>query len=68
MTECVYVSPLLSFKSDRVPDEVEFIPVLEGGRKLLEELNETMGLAFDDRVRASQGHFSVIKRSGNVQS
>ena len=48
MTEQVYPSPLLSFKTDAVPAPVLSIPVLEEGRPALERISEEMGLAFDD--------------------
>ena len=48
MTMQVYEKSLTSFTSDVVPAPVISIPVLEQGRKALEEINEEMGLAFDD--------------------
>ncbi|QDZ18995.1 phosphoribosylformylglycinamidine synthase [Chloropicon primus] len=48
MTEQVYERPLESFESDVVPAPVLSIPVIEEGRKALEDINEEMGLAFDD--------------------
>ncbi|KAK3280418.1 hypothetical protein CYMTET_11738 [Cymbomonas tetramitiformis] len=48
MTECVYVAALTSFKSDVVPEEVRSVPVMEHGRAALEEVNQSMGLCFDD--------------------
>ncbi len=48
MTQTVYDRPLSSFKTNKVPDPVITIPVLEGGREVLEKLNKEMGLAFDD--------------------
>ncbi|XP_057489366.1 probable phosphoribosylformylglycinamidine synthase, chloroplastic/mitochondrial isoform X2 [Actinidia eriantha] len=47
MTECVYTDKLTSFETSVVPEEVKHVPVIERGRKALEEINEKMGLAFD---------------------
>ncbi|KAJ0046007.1 hypothetical protein Pint_06354 [Pistacia integerrima] len=49
MTECVYVQKLTSFKTSVVPEEVRYVPVMEKGRKALEEINQEMGLAFDEQ-------------------
>uniref|UniRef100_A0A3Q7ES55 Uncharacterized protein n=1 Tax=Solanum lycopersicum TaxID=4081 RepID=A0A3Q7ES55_SOLLC len=49
MTECVYAEKLSSFKTSIVPEEVRYIPIMEKGRKALEEINEKMGLAFDEQ-------------------
>lgn len=49
MTECVYSQKLLSFETSVVPEEVKYIPVMEKGRKALEEINQEMGLAFDEQ-------------------
>ncbi|KAJ8530021.1 hypothetical protein K7X08_036856 [Anisodus acutangulus] len=49
MMECVYVEKLSSFKTSIVPEEVRYIPIMEKGRKALEEINEEMGLAFDEQ-------------------
>lgn len=49
MTECVYTQRLTSFETNMVPEEVQFVPVMEQGRKALEEINERMGLAFDEQ-------------------
>ncbi|KAL3721462.1 hypothetical protein ACJRO7_033890 [Eucalyptus globulus] len=49
MTECVYAQRLTSFETSVVPEEVRYIPVMEKGRKALEEINEQMGLAFDEQ-------------------
>ncbi|KAM7492012.1 hypothetical protein LguiA_034933 [Lonicera macranthoides] len=49
MTECVYMKRLTSFETSLVPEEVRYIPVMEKGRKALEEINEEMGLAFDEQ-------------------
>jgi phosphoribosylformylglycinamidine synthase len=48
MTECEYNEPLTSFESGAQPDPLEFVPLIEEGRKVLEDLNERMGLAFDE--------------------
>lgn len=48
MTEEVYPEPLQSFKSDVVPAPVYTVPLLEEGRRALEEINREMGLAFDE--------------------
>ncbi|KAL0435292.1 UNVERIFIED_CONTAM: putative phosphoribosylformylglycinamidine synthase, chloroplastic/mitochondrial [Sesamum radiatum] len=49
MTECIYNQKLTSFETNVVPEEVRYIPVMEKGRKALEEINEEMGLAFDEQ-------------------
>ncbi|KAK7290152.1 hypothetical protein RIF29_04373 [Crotalaria pallida] len=49
MTECVYTQKLTSFETSVVPEEIRYIPVMESGRKALEEINREMGLAFDDQ-------------------
>ncbi|KDO69154.1 hypothetical protein CISIN_1g000572mg [Citrus sinensis] len=49
MTECVYTEKLTSFETSVVPEEVRFVPVMENGRKALEEINQEMGLAFDEQ-------------------
>ncbi|XP_010543774.1 PREDICTED: probable phosphoribosylformylglycinamidine synthase, chloroplastic/mitochondrial [Tarenaya hassleriana] len=49
MTECVYPQKLMSFETNVVPEEVKFVPVMEKGRKALEEINQEMGLAFDEQ-------------------
>ncbi|XP_010242666.1 PREDICTED: probable phosphoribosylformylglycinamidine synthase, chloroplastic/mitochondrial [Nelumbo nucifera] len=49
MTECVYPQKLTSFQISVVPEEVQYIPVMERGREALEEINEKMGLAFDEQ-------------------
>jgi len=48
MTECVYGAPLTTFDTDAVQTPVFSVPVLQHGRKALEDLNLEMGLAFDD--------------------
>ncbi|MCY3868445.1 MAG: phosphoribosylformylglycinamidine synthase [Gemmatimonadetes bacterium] len=48
MTECLYPNPLTSFDSDAKPEPVSEIPLVEGGRRALEKINRTMGLAFDE--------------------
>ncbi|KHN07581.1 Putative phosphoribosylformylglycinamidine synthase, chloroplastic/mitochondrial [Glycine soja] len=49
MTECVYIQKLTSFETSVVPEEIHYIPVMERGRKALEEINLEMGFAFDDQ-------------------
>lgn len=49
MTECVYTERLTSFETSVVPEEVRYVPVMEKGRKALEEINQEMGLAFDEQ-------------------
>ena len=48
MTECVYDSPLATFTTDAVPEEVYTVPVLAEGRAALEKVDKEMGLAFDE--------------------
>ncbi len=48
MTETPYSTPLASFETGMVPQEVFEIPVIEEGRAALEKVNREMGLAFDD--------------------
>ncbi|PON96657.1 Phosphoribosylformylglycinamidine synthase [Trema orientale] len=49
MTECVYTQKLTSFETSVVPEEVRYVPVMESGRKALEEINQELGLAFDEQ-------------------
>ncbi|KAI3973293.1 hypothetical protein MKX01_020668 [Papaver californicum] len=49
MTECIYPQKLISFKTSVKPEEVQYIPVMERGREALEDINEKMGLAFDEQ-------------------
>ncbi|KAK9683782.1 hypothetical protein RND81_10G164000 [Saponaria officinalis] len=49
MTECVYTQRLTSFSTNVVPEDVQYVPVMEKGRKALEEINQKMGLAFDEQ-------------------
>ncbi|XP_047957117.1 probable phosphoribosylformylglycinamidine synthase, chloroplastic/mitochondrial [Salvia hispanica] len=49
MTECIYDQKLTSFERGVAPEEICYIPVMEKGRKALEEINEEMGLAFDEQ-------------------
>ncbi|XP_047325711.1 probable phosphoribosylformylglycinamidine synthase, chloroplastic/mitochondrial [Impatiens glandulifera] len=49
MTECIYTKTLTSFETNVVPEKVKFVPVMEEGRKALEEINQRMGLAFDEQ-------------------
>ncbi len=55
MTEQVYLEPLQSFTSPVTPSPVFTVPVLEQGRRALEDINEELGLAFDEQV----GHHLV---------
>ncbi len=48
MTECLYPYPLTSFDSDAKPELVSEIPLIEEGRRALEKINRTLGLAFDE--------------------
>ena len=48
MTECEYTEPLSSFDTGVSPEPVEVVPLIEEGRKALEDLNRKMGLAFDE--------------------
>lgn len=48
MTEEVYHQPLQSFKTDVTPAPVYTVPLLERGRPALEEINEELGLGFDE--------------------
>jgi len=48
MTECVYDSPLATFVTNTVPEEVYTVPVLAEGRAALEKVDKEMGLAFDE--------------------
>ena len=50
MTEQVYLEPLKSFTSPVTPSPVFTVPVLEQGRRALEDINEELGLAFDEQV------------------
>ncbi|XP_002524208.2 probable phosphoribosylformylglycinamidine synthase, chloroplastic/mitochondrial [Ricinus communis] len=49
MTECAYTHKLTSFETSVVPEEVRFVPLMEKGRRALEEINQEMGLAFDEQ-------------------
>ncbi|KAF7831025.1 putative phosphoribosylformylglycinamidine synthase, chloroplastic/mitochondrial [Senna tora] len=49
MTECIYTQKLTSFQTTVVPEEVRYIPVMKKGQKALEEINQEMGLSFDDQ-------------------
>ena len=48
MTEEVYPSPLRTFLADVTPAPVYTVPLLEKGRTALEEINEELGLGFDE--------------------
>ncbi|KAK5839224.1 hypothetical protein PVK06_007998 [Gossypium arboreum] len=49
MTECVYRQRLASFGTSVALEEVRFVPFIERGGKALEEINQEMGLAFDEQ-------------------
>ncbi|KAF5184241.1 Phosphoribosylformylglycinamidine synthase [Thalictrum thalictroides] len=49
MTECVYPQKLTSFKTSVIPEEVQYVPVMERGQEALEEINKKMGFAFDEQ-------------------
>ncbi|KAG9455071.1 hypothetical protein H6P81_007975 [Aristolochia fimbriata] len=49
MTECVYPVRLKSFETTAVPELVKHVPVMERGIEALEEINDKMGLAFDEQ-------------------
>ncbi|XP_058185439.1 probable phosphoribosylformylglycinamidine synthase, chloroplastic/mitochondrial [Rhododendron vialii] len=49
MTECVYSHKLTSFEMSVVPEEVRTVPVVERGWEALEEINQKMGLAYDEQ-------------------
>jgi len=49
MTECVFDSPLSSFKLSADIPEVYEVPILTEGRKALEKVDKELGLAFDDQ-------------------
>ncbi len=48
MTEEVYERPLASFRTDVTPAPVYTVPLLEHGRAALEEIDERLGLGFDE--------------------
>ena len=48
MTEEVYRNPLRSFKTEVVPAPVYTVPLLQKGKAALEEINEELGLGFDE--------------------
>ena len=48
MTEEEYVTPIQTFTSGAVEEPIETIPIMENGQAALEEVNERMGLGFDD--------------------
>ncbi len=48
MTECEYEVPLTSFETGLSPEPIEVVPLIEKGRLALEDLNQRMGLAFDE--------------------
>ena len=48
MTEEVYKTPLKTFHAEVTPAPVYTVPLLEKGRSALEEINEELGLGFDE--------------------
>jgi len=48
MTETVYVSPLVTFETGKVPEPAYYVQLLEGGIGVLRKLNKEMGLGMDD--------------------
>lgn len=48
MTECEYRQPLVTFETGIKPEAVFSIPVMEKGKAALQEINVSMGLAFDE--------------------
>jgi len=48
MTEEEYATPIQSFESGAVTNEVVTVPIMKEGRAALERINESMGLGFDD--------------------
>ena len=48
MTECLYAEPLRNFETGVKPAPVRTIPLIEKGTDALRELNQEMGLGFDD--------------------
>jgi phosphoribosylformylglycinamidine synthase len=49
MTEYRVKAPISSFKIDLSPEPVRVVPLLSGGKPVLEEMNKTMGLSLDAR-------------------
>jgi len=49
MTEQPYAEPVKSFKVGKKPDPVATVDVMGRGRAAMEEINEAMGLAFDEQ-------------------
>lgn len=48
MTECRYLTPLLTFDNGVKPEPTRIIPILEEGKAALEAINKELGLGFDD--------------------
>uniref|UniRef100_A0A8D8VXN4 Phosphoribosylformylglycinamidine synthase n=1 Tax=Cacopsylla melanoneura TaxID=428564 RepID=A0A8D8VXN4_9HEMI len=48
MTECVYSSPLTTFSHGIKPDPWFYVDVMSKGKVALQEVNQKLGLAFDD--------------------
>ena len=48
MTECYYKEQLTTFDNGILPETVQTVPLLSGGRAALEKINREKGLGFDD--------------------
>lgn len=48
MVECPYPEPLKDFSHGITPKPIRLIPVIEQGRKALEEINQELGLGWDE--------------------
>ncbi|KAL1459392.1 hypothetical protein WDU94_011377 [Cyamophila willieti] len=48
MTECVYSSPLTTFSHGIKPEPWFYVDVMSKGKVALQEVNQKLGLAFDD--------------------
>merc|ERR1719174_1431225 len=48
MTEQLYEEPLITFETDLITSNVIQVPIIREGRKALEQINDKMGLGFDD--------------------
>ncbi|MCK4800102.1 phosphoribosylformylglycinamidine synthase, partial [Candidatus Parcubacteria bacterium] len=49
MTETIYKEPLTNFESDRTPEPVKTIPLLEEGVDVLLTINKELGLSMDEQ-------------------
>jgi len=64
MTETEYQKPLNTFHNNEKPQPVQFIPILEKGRNALEEINQDLGLAFDEQdMEMYLNMFKEMKRN-----